>query len=176
MAHSYDSHDVERQTDPRQARRQPGSTRTGGPEHEAQHTGSSQLDPRQTETGRQPDEGTSWTTGTPTDMPRAKTSPLAVSGLVLGLLALLCGLSGVLAPLAIVFGIVGIVLGIMGRKDGMQRHRTGKSVATAGLIMSIIGLVLGVLAGIAFIVGAMNPDLFIPAQQQFGDMMTRVPS
>ncbi|MCA1186730.1 MULTISPECIES: DUF4190 domain-containing protein [unclassified Saccharopolyspora] len=169
MAHSYDSHDVERQTDPRQVRQ------TGTSEAEAQHPGASQVDPRQTDTGQQPEQGTSWTTGAPTEMPRAKTSPMAVFGLVLGLLALLCGLTGVLAPLAIVFGIVGIVLGILGRKDGMQRERTGKGVATAGLIMAIIGLVLGVLAGIAFVLGAMNPDLFIPAQQQVGDLMTQVP-
>ncbi|MFR9730674.1 DUF4190 domain-containing protein [Saccharopolyspora sp. MS10] len=157
MTHSHDSHDVEHRNDPR---------RPDGNGAE-EHSGASRAEPRQ-----DPAAETSWTTGSPGSVQQVTNSPMAVTALVLGLLALFCVLPAVLAPLAILLGIVAIVFGILGRKQAGQPHRTGKGLATAGLVMGTIALVLGILAGIALTLGAMNPDIIGPVQQQFGEMMT----
>ncbi len=75
---------------------------------------------------------------------KASTSGLAITSLVLGILALY-------PVLGVILGIVGIILGIVAlnkiKKTGLQ----GKNLAIAGIILSIIGIIITiVLVSLAF--------------------------
>ncbi|TDC94357.1 hypothetical protein E1161_07330 [Saccharopolyspora aridisoli] len=113
----------------------------------------------------------SWTTGAPSAVTRAKTSPVAVFALVFGLAAFIFALTGVLSPLAILFAIVGIVLGVMGRKKGLQPQLTGKGVATGGLVLAVIALLLGIIVIVGAVMGLIGPSLLGPVQQQFSNLI-----
>jgi hypothetical protein len=82
----------------------------------------------------------------------------------------------VLAPLAILFGIVGIVLGVIGRKKGAQAHLTGKGVATGGLVLGVIALLIGIAAVAGAVTVLVNPSLLDPVQQQFENLVNRLPT
>lgn len=112
----------------------------------------------------------SWTTGAPSAVTQAKTSPVAVFALVFGLAAFIFALTGVLSPLAILFAIVGIVLGVMGRK-GLQPQLTGKGVATGGLVLAVIALLLGIVVIVGAVMGLIGPSLLGPVQQQFSNLI-----
>jgi hypothetical protein len=76
--------------------------------------------------------------------PAAGTSGLAITALVLGIVAMLTfWIWG-----AIIFGPAAIVCGILGRKETRGGVKGGEGMATAGLILGIIALVLTVPWGI----------------------------
>jgi hypothetical protein len=66
-----------------------------------------------------------------------KTSGMAVTGLVMGILSLFC-----CGPL---FGLLGIIFSAIGisQVNKNPTQFTGKGMAVAGLVMSIIGVILG---------------------------------
>jgi hypothetical protein len=116
------------------------------------------------------------TAGEHTARTPAKTSAAAAFALVFGLTSFISALTGVLAPLAILFGIVGIVLGVIGRKKGAQAHLTGKGVATGGLVLGVIALLIGIAAVAGAVTVLVNPSLLDPVQQQFENLVNRLPT
>ena len=74
----------------------------------------------------------------------AGTSGLAVTALVLGIVAMLT----FWVWAAIVFGPAAIVCGIFGRKETRGGPKDGERMASAGLILGIVALVLTVPWGI----------------------------
>jgi hypothetical protein len=73
---------------------------------------------------------------------------MAISSLVLGIIATVFGFFGYYAFIGIILGIVGIVLGAIGGKK-MKSVGASSGMATAGLVLSIIGTILSSILFIA---------------------------
>jgi len=86
-----------------------------------------------------------------------RTSPLAIAGLILGILSVtvgLCCCSGF--PFSIAGAICsGIALSQIGRNNQLE----GRGIAITGLVVSILGLLLGVLLVIFYGIVSSMPDL-----------------
>lgn len=96
----------------------------------------------------------------------AKTSTLAITSLVTGILSL------VACPL---FGIVGLITGFMARTKIRESNgeETGEGVATAGIITSIIGVLL--IGGIVLAIVAVT-FLGSAASSKFSSVGTAIPN
>lgn len=89
----------------------------------------------------------------PPGAPAAKSSPLAITALVLGIVGV-CFLwipfVGLLPPIA------AIVLGFLGKKQCDENpHLTGRGMAVAGIVLGFIGVGLAILAVILLFVADM---------------------
>lgn len=74
---------------------------------------------------------------------KPQNNPMAIAGMILGIVSVVCCWWGTFAIVGLAAGIVGLVLSVKGRKIPVKR-----GMATAGLVLSIIGIVCG---GIFFI-------------------------
>ncbi|MCI8599591.1 MAG: DUF4190 domain-containing protein [Lachnospiraceae bacterium] len=80
--------------------------------------------------------------------PDQKSSNLAVTSLVLGILSIIfC----IVFYISVIMGLIGLILGIV----SVAQHRDGRGLAIAGIITNGIGLVLGVIIGFLAILGTM---------------------
>lgn len=81
--------------------------------------------------------------------PTLRTSPLAMAGMILGLISVTCGLCCCYgAP----FNVLGLIFSLVGLSqiNGSPSVYTGKGLATTGLITSLLSLAL---AGLAMLTG-----------------------
>lgn len=76
-------------------------------------------------------------------MEEKKSNGLAITSLVLGIVAIVFSFIGLSIPFGLIIGIVGIILGVMAKK------KNPSGMATAGLVLSIIGTVLCAIVFIA---------------------------
>ncbi len=77
-------------------------------------------------------------------------SNLAVTSLVLGILAILMSIFLFWAfYIAFVMGAIGLIMGIV----SIAQHREGKGMAVAGIITSAIGLLISLVLGFLIILG-----------------------
>jgi hypothetical protein len=76
-------------------------------------------------------------------MEEKKSNGLAITSLVLGIVAIVFSFIGLSIPFGLIIGIVGIILGVMAKK------KNPCGMATAGLVLSIIGTVLCAIVFIA---------------------------
>jgi hypothetical protein len=76
----------------------------------------------------------------------AHSSVSAITGLVVGVVALGTTLTGLLAPLGVAVGIVGALVSLLGLLRAGKRGVTGHGAAFIGLVTSMAAIVLGVLA------------------------------
>ena len=84
-----------------------------------------------------------------------KTSPMAVTALVTGILGLVCCGCGV-------FSIAALVFGVLGKKEIAESNgaKTGAGMAQAGFILGIVGIVLSVLYWILIAVGTLDVNTY----------------
>jgi hypothetical protein len=96
----------------------------------------------------------------------AKTSALAVTSLVTGILSL------VACP---IFGIVGLITGFMAKRKIQESNgeETGEGIATAGIITSALGVVL--IGGILILILAVT-FLGTAASSKFSSVGTAIPN
>lgn len=70
----------------------------------------------------------------------------AVTGLVVGVVAIGAVLTGLLAPVGVAVGVVGALISLTGLFRASRRGVTGHGAAFVGLVASLAAVVLGVLA------------------------------
>jgi hypothetical protein len=82
------------------------------------------------------------------DEPRrwAHNSVSAVTGLVVGVVAIGAVLTGLLAPLGVAIGVIGALISLTGLIRASRRGVTGHGAAFIGLVASLGAVVIGVLA------------------------------
>jgi len=76
----------------------------------------------------------------------AHNSLSAVTGLVVGVVAIGAVLTGLLAPLGVAIGVIGALISLTGLIRASRRGVTGHGAAFVGLVASLGAVVLGVLA------------------------------
>jgi hypothetical protein len=76
----------------------------------------------------------------------ARTSVLALLGLVVGVVAVGTALTGLLATWAIPLGAIGLLLSFTGIISGARRHVAGRGPGTLGVLLSGTAVVFGILA------------------------------
>lgn len=81
----------------------------------------------------------------PVAQPRARTSAVAVVGLVLAVASALAVLSGVLVAYGVALGAVALVVSLIGFAATGRRHVAGKGPALLGALIAAGALVVGVL-------------------------------
>ncbi len=100
--------------------------------------------------------------GTPAPFPvtapqQPRTNPLAITGLILGIISItfgLCCCSG------LPFSISGLICsGIALAQTGKDSQQSGRGMAIAGLVLSILSLLLGVVIMIFYGIAASMPDV-----------------
>ncbi len=92
---------------------------------------------------------------TPAPAPQ-KNNPLAVAGLVLGILSVTIGL----CCCGIGFSIGGIVCSAIALSQlGKNPQQTGRGMAIAGLILSIAGLLIGIIIAVVYGFVSSMPDM-----------------
>ncbi len=88
--------------------------------------------------------------------PAPRNNPMAVTGLIMGIVSVTLGLCCYGAP----FNVLGVVFSLVGLsqiKKDPQREQ-GRGLAIAGLVLSLVGILIGVLLLILVIVGSL-PDI-----------------
>ena len=76
----------------------------------------------------------------------AHNSLSAVTGLVVGVVAIGAVLTGLLAPLGVAIGVIGALISLTGLIRASRRGVTGHGAAFVGLVASLGAVILGVLA------------------------------
>ncbi|WP_161784050.1 DUF4190 domain-containing protein, partial [Cellulomonas carbonis] len=103
----------------------------------------------------QPDGGAGWApapgygAGPGYGAPAApKSNGMAVTALVIGIIALLLAFIPVVGVISVLLGIVAIVLGIMGRRRVVPGVVGGKGLAIGGIVTGALGLVIGLVVSV----------------------------
>jgi hypothetical protein len=85
-----------------------------------------------------------------------KSSPMAITALVLGIVGLVCCGCGV------VFSVAAVVFGILGKKEIAESNgtKTGAGMAQAGFILGIVGIVISVLYLLLVAAGTIDLNMY----------------
>jgi hypothetical protein len=72
--------------------------------------------------------------------PARKNNPMAITALIMGILAITCGLCCYGLP----FNILGIIFSLVGLSQIKQSQEQGRGMAIAGLILSVLSIMLSI--------------------------------
>lgn len=87
--------------------------------------------------------------------PTQRSSGLAVTALVCGLLGMVIALIPILGIFGIALGLVAVVLGLIGRSKAKKGEAAGKGMALAGAITGVLAVTLGIV-GLVIVGNAFN--------------------